>query len=357
MSDLEPSVFSDTNEFDNNNISDIDDYDDRDNCDDNDSMGNQSINSSKKHFEIDMDVEEDINYSKKILGKLVQKKKDNKLPIMEINQNIKGTKDVQMEKTIPIEKKQINIIKKTNSNVEKKDIKESKESKDDVKFDFNEQTIEFFSRDLDLKKICIKKSPFKNDTALLCLLFKVKVFKEYRCNLKKCKTGRTWLGKPIQLLINRKNGRFEDLTIENLELICPNCLIALYGVDIFQKALTQTIYKCKICNFPLNKFSNTNKKQGYCMSCQKEIINSSFYSKQTEYINELKETIDDDSTLKQDEFTTSKYYNEVSQFKIFKDSSGKSNSKSSKKNDDKPIINLNMNIPDLYDLINEDVDE
>jgi len=147
----------------------------------------------------------------------------------------------------------------------------------------------------------------------------------------------------------------EDLTIENLELICPNCFIALYGLDLFQKAIDKTIYKCKICSFPLNKFSNTNKKEGYCMSCQNKIVNSSYYTKQTEYINELKDTIDDDSTLKQDEFTTSKYYNEVSQFKTFKDNSGKFNSNSKTKTNDKPIINLNMNIPDFDDLINEDI--
>ena len=290
MSDFEHSDFSDTNEFDDfvntNNISDIDDYDDNE-------FDNQSRQSSKKHFEIDMDVEENINYSKKILGKLVPKKTDNKISIIETSQNAKGTKNTKAEKTLsiptPIEKKKVNVVKKTNNNgsnsngngnVEKKDIKEakegkeskedkevkegkeSKESKDDAKFDFNEQTIDFFSRDLDLKKICIKKSPFKNDTALLCLLFKGKVIKEYRCNIKKCKTGKTWLGKPIQLLINRKNSRMEDLTIENLELICPNCFIALYGLDLFQKALDKTIYKCKICSFPLNKFSNTNKKEG-----------------------------------------------------------------------------------------------
>ena len=371
MSDFEPSDFSDTN-----NISDIDDYDDYDEC--NDSISNQSRQSSKKHFEInmdidvdiDVDVEENINYSKKILGKLVPKKTDNKIPIIETSQNAKGAKAL----SIPIEKKKVNVVKKTNSNCsnsnsnsnsnmekkegkEAKEDKETKESKDDAKFDFNELTIEFFSRDLDLKKICIKKSPFKNDTALLCLLFKTKVFREYRCNIKKCKTGKTWLGKPIQLLINRKNSRAEDLTIENLELICPNCFIALYGLDLFQKALDKTIYKCKICSFPLNKFSNTNKKEGYCMSCQNKIVNSSYYTKQTEYINELKDTIDDNSTLKQDEFTTSKYYNEVSQFKTFKDSSGKSNSNSKTNTNDKPIINLNMNIPDLDDLINEDVEE
>jgi len=338
------------------NISDIDDFI---------TLDDNLSNYSGQDMDIDIDMDDNTNnntnnntnmdYPKKILGKLVNNKQSRKEEIKDTTQET-----IKKEKKIIPDKKKVNIVKKTNSNSnteskKSEDKKETKESKDDAKFDFNEQTIEFFSRDLDLKNICIKKSHFKNDTALLCLLFKAKVFKEYRCNIKKCKTGKTWLGKPIQLLINRKNSRVEDLTIENLELICPNCFIVLYGLDLFQKALDQTIYKCKICSFPLSKFANSKKKEGYCMSCQNKIINSSFYSKQTEYINELKDTIDEDSTLKEDEFTTSKYYNEVSQFKTFKDSSSKSKSKTN--TNDKPIINVNMNIPDLYNLINEDVME
>ena len=75
-------------------------------------------------------MKENINYSNKILGKLVPKKIDNKIPIVETNQNVNNTKDVKVEKTIQIEKMKVNIVKKSNSNsnsnVEKKDIKESK---------------------------------------------------------------------------------------------------------------------------------------------------------------------------------------------------------------------------------------
>ena len=220
----------------------------------------------------------------------------------------------------------------------------------DARFAFNELTIDFFTKDLDLKKICIKKSVFKNDTALLCLLFKVKVFNIYKCSIKKCKTGKTWLGKPIQLLISRKNNKMEDLTIENLELMCPNCFISLYGLELFQKTLDQTIYKCKLCKFPLNKFSNTKKKDGYCTACESKIINSSYYTKQIEYIDELKQTINNESTP--DDFTTSKYYNEVSQFKTFKDHTH-SNKKINKSTNNTPIINLNMNTLDLTNLLND----
>jgi len=351
-----------------NNISDISDIDNFNNSDD-----NMSIHSSSSNI-IDMD-NEPTTYSNKILGKLVLKKlaptvkpieKLIEKPI-EKKKFIITKKDNKSPKSDKSEDKEVKTVKKIAKPSVKKDAKDAKdgkatdgetkkETKADACFEFNQETIDFYTRDanVNLKDICIKKSAFKNDTVLLCLLFKANVFTEYRCNMKKCKTGKTWLGKPIQLLINRKNGKMEDLSTSNLELICPNCFIIQYGLDLFQKTVNQTIYKCKICNFPLNKFSNFKKKEGYCLACENKIINASYYSKQNEYINELKETIDNTSALKEDDFTHSNYYSEVSQYKTFKDGKGKLNIKSGKVND-KPIIQLNMNIPDLSALINEDI--
>ena len=326
------------------NLSDIEGYDDEENAD-------YSTDSNIEDNEIDMDDEP--VYSSKILGKLVIKK-----PIVE---NTISTPTKNDAKNNVIEKKKIVITKKTSSqNTDNKGDKDTKETKIDAQFQFNEQTIDFYTKDITvgIKEICVKKSAFRNDTVLLCLLFKARIMTEYRCNIKKCKTGKTWLGKPIQLLIHRKNGRIEDLTTSNLELICPNCYIIQYGLELFQKVVVQTIYKCKLCGFPLNKFSNTKKKDGYCLACENRMINASYYSKQSDYINELKETIDETSALKKDEFTNSKYYNEVSQYKTFKDN-GKSkqtgNNSSKNEINTKPIIKLNMEVPNLDDLINEDI--
>ena len=362
--DIPSNSISDGNDI--ANLSDVEGYDDDYDNDDHDDQEDK---------EIDMD-DEPITYSNKILGKLVIKKS-----IVE--------KPIPIPIPIPPEKKKFAITKKTSSQIKtdkepneliakpiektiqkgkgsekekSKEIEKVKETKVDARFEFNEQTIDFYTKDtnLNIKDICVKKSSFRNDTVLLCLLFKTHILTEYRCNIKKCKTAKTWLGKPIQLLLNRKNGRMEDLTTMNLELICPNCYIVQYGLELFQKMADQTIYKCKLCNFPLNKFSNTKKKEGYCLACENKMINASYYSKQSEYINELKETIDTASALKQDEFTNSKYYNEVSQYKTFKDNGkSKSDIKSSNthKLNDKPIITLNMNIPDLSELINEDTEE
>lgn len=40
------------------------------------------------------------------------------------------------------------------------------------------------------------------------------------CN--SCK-GRVWMGKPMPLELEHKNGNNEDNRLENLELLCPNC--------------------------------------------------------------------------------------------------------------------------------------
>jgi hypothetical protein len=380
MSDFDIADLGDFSE--NNDDLNISDNDDFNYIDDN--ISNHSSNANIIDMDEPISDDNNANYSSKVLGKLVTKKSISTL----------STQTVK-----PIEKKLFTIVKKTISpkatatnktvtkntltkdeeiktikkisKFDKKDNKggkdgdtdkETKEDKANDCFEFNEETIEFYTRDsnINLKDICVKKSHYKNDTVLLCLLFKANVFTEYRCNMKKCKTGKTWLGKPIQLLINRKNSKMEDLTTSNLELICPNCFIIQYGLDLFQKTINQTIYKCKICNFPLNKFSNFKKKEGYCMACENKIINASYYSKQNEYINELKETIDNTSALKKDDFTHSNYFNEVSQYKTFKDGNGngkgkgKSDNKSNKVNK-QPIIQLNMNIPDLSALINEDI--
>lgn len=249
----------------------------------------------------------------------------------------------------------VDIKNKTDD--EKEELKKENVNKADSKFEFNEETIDFFSRDIlnNFSKICIVNSTFNNDTELLCLLFKLKIFTEYKCTVKKCKIGKTWLDKPIQLLINRKNGKWTDLTKDNLELMCPNCFIAKYGIDIFIKIKGQTIFTCKLCNFPLQGFSNSKKKERYCMACEHRIMNSGYFDKRSEFINELKETIDETSTLKKDEFTSSNYYNEVSKYKDF--SKGKKSSNNNNNNKTvscAPIINLNMSVPDLDELINDD---
>ena len=132
----------------------------------------------------------------------------------------------------------------SNSNSESKEIKLTKKEQG---FEYNQETIEFFTQDLDFKKILIKNSPFTNDIQVICLLLKYKVITDYCCSVKKCKVKLVWNDSPIQLILHRKNNIQNDLTICNLELICGNCYLCMYGLDIFKKKEKEIILLCNIC--------------------------------------------------------------------------------------------------------------
>ena len=66
-------------------------------------------------------------------------------------------------------------------------------------------------------------------------MIKYNIIDGYQCCVKKCSVKKTWCRKPIQLLLNHKNNKFFDLRITNLELICPNCYMQNYGLEMFLK--------------------------------------------------------------------------------------------------------------------------
>lgn len=146
-----------------------------------------------------------------------------------------------------------------------------------------------------------------------------------------------------------------------MELICANCYIAKYGLDLFIKVIAKTIYKCLYCEYPLNNFTNSKKKERICMACESKIMKSGYFEQRSKFIDQLSDTIDEASTLKKDEFKSSNYYSQVSQFKSFEStnegfkSARKTTSESSKKTfNDKPIITLNLTVPNIDDLISEE---
>jgi hypothetical protein len=47
--------------------------------------------------------------------------------------------------------------------------------------------------------------------------------REYRCAGERCILRNEWLGRPLVLHVNHKNGEWLDDRAENLEFLCPNC--------------------------------------------------------------------------------------------------------------------------------------
>jgi len=70
-----------------------------------------------------------------------------------------------------------------------------------------------------LKEILVENSTYTSTNHLRRRLLDEKVF-EYICN--NCKLTE-WMGQPIPLELEHKNGIRKDNRKENLELLCPNC--------------------------------------------------------------------------------------------------------------------------------------
>ena len=319
------------------------------------------FNNEETGETVEKSFEESTKQNKKKTNKIQLKKKEYKIENKIIEDKVIKVKVIKEktieEKTIKQDDKTIEdktIEAKINKQDDKKEVKLTKKEQN---FEFNEETIEFYTKSLEFKKILIKRSNFTNDIQVICLLLKHKIISDYCCSIDKCKVKNLWINNPIQLILHRKNNIQNDLSSFNLELICGNCYLSKYGLDIFKKKEKEIIFKCDTCGFPLVKFNNTRKKKGICLSCEKKMnnvfnenIDSKFYSKIQDLYN--------DNPLLSEENKESNYYKNSgkskysSTYKKQSDYMPYQNSQENKSKNNQPIVSLNLTLPKIDDLLN-----
>ena len=306
-----------------------------------------STNNSVNNSDADSD-DNDINTSSKnskTKPKKIQVKTSKKKETIVEETIVEETKEPKDHKKI--EKKET----KKGETIEKKEIKLTKKEQS---FEFNEETIDFYTKDLYFKKILIKNSSFTNDIAVICLLLKHKLITDYCCSTKKCKVKNLWIDNPIQLILHRKNNIQNDLSSFNLELICGNCYLCMYGLDIFKKKEKEIIFKCQTCGFPLVKFNNPRKKKGICLSCEKKMSKVFTENIDAKFYTNIQGLYDNNPLLSEAN-KEQNYYRNSGKYKpttTYKKPSTYNPSTASKNDTPKETITLNMTTPNLDDLMN-----
>lgn len=91
-----------------------------------------------------------------------------------------------------------------------------------------------------------------------------------------CQQSPIWNKKPLDLVLDRVNNNSKDNRIENLRLVCPNCLSQLKRRStIFSKIVKVNVQKCIDCDKVIRNSSNfkNNKIQKFrCKQCIEKAI-------------------------------------------------------------------------------------
>jgi len=104
-----------------------------------------------------------------------------------------------------------------------------------------------------LEDVFTKNSKIKNDELVKFFIIKYKIM-EYKCSGRNCPMkGAIWRRRPAYLILNRKNNRQNDLTTNNLSLICPNCYVQDKGAELFNNFKSRSESKCIGCGYPVKK--------------------------------------------------------------------------------------------------------
>jgi hypothetical protein len=78
-------------------------------------------------------------------------------------------------------------------------------------------------RKLPWQKVLVRRIDGQRQKSYLLRRALVESGREYHCEGDGCSLSRQWLGKPLMLHVNHKNGDWLDDRAENLEFLCPNC--------------------------------------------------------------------------------------------------------------------------------------
>lgn len=107
-----------------------------------------------------------------------------------------------------------------------------------------------------LEEILVENSTYTSSNGLKKRLYR-EGLKERQCEL--CGQGETWQGKPLALHLDHINGNHRDNSIENLQIVCPNCHSTL---DTYCGKKNKLKNTCKECSDPIRS------DVVYCINCR-----------------------------------------------------------------------------------------
>ena len=199
--------------------------------------------------------------------------------------NINSTENISTENISTENSSKKNSSKKNSSKKKKTYVLDSNELKD---------------LDFELKPkqdIFIRNSKINNDNIIKKYLLHYK-YKEYKCEVEKCKVTEKWLGQTTFLYLVKKNSINNDLRLDNLLFMCPNCYVQKYGEKLFLKSVNDDIKKCKSCNKKIEKIYD------YCFNCKTKINDYSLLDNDNyETRNMAKFLFDDNYSMNNFEFS------------------------------------------------------
>lgn len=213
-----------------------------------------------------------------------------------INQTKKISENINHTENIPNE----NSIKKNNTKKNSTKKNSTKKNIPKKKKTYVLDSNELKDLDFELKPkqdIFIRNSKINNDNIIKKYLLHYK-YKEYKCEVEKCKVTEKWLGQTTFLYLVKKNSINNDLRLDNLLFMCPNCYVQKYGEKLFLKSVNDDIKKCKSCNKTIEKIYN------YCFNCKTKINDYSLLDNDNyETRNMAKFLFDDNYSMNDFEFS------------------------------------------------------